>query len=273
LESVELTGCYSLQYLDLSSNVNKKLKSLNFKPIQSSLKKVFLPKNFPINQKDFPLLEYMILGKIETDVLAQRNTEKIQKILSNPDNYSLDDLEKIEKEDLYGVPNELRQKLVNLIIEKYNRKVREKYGDEGYNSNEEDLPDQEELEEEDIPPLEDDEENEEQEEIPSFTPPIEDSSYLPTPETTPEPEFDYKQLYLDLLEKIKQGKITIDKKDEITNSQLSEEQKQELYRVVDKNQAVTIKAKQPTTNYLPLFAITSMSILLLTLIFKRRKKK
>jgi len=54
----------------------------------------------------------------ETDFIALRNIQKIEQILANSDNVSLADLLKLEKKDVYGVPSELREKLVELIKQK-----------------------------------------------------------------------------------------------------------------------------------------------------------
>src|SRR4051812_31891323 len=80
----------------------------------------------------------------ETDFKATKNTERIQNILDNPDNYSSNDLLKLGKDELYGVSSELREKLVQLGIEKFNITPY-------------DLPSEE---EEELPPLEDEEEEE-----------------------------------------------------------------------------------------------------------------
>ncbi|CAG8526011.1 24633_t:CDS:2 [Racocetra persica] len=66
--------------------------------------------------------------------------------------------------------------------------------------------------------------------------PNHDEGYnLPTPKNDkPQPELDYKKLYYELLEKIKKGEITLENKEQILNSNLDESKKQELLRLLDK---------------------------------------
>jgi hypothetical protein len=58
---------------------------------------------------------------------------------------------------------------------------------------------------------------------------------------------DFEKLYYELLEKIKNGEITISNKEEIINSFLSKEKKEELYKLLA-NQSINQETKQPT-NY------------------------
>jgi hypothetical protein len=197
----------------------------------------------------------------EIDVLSIRNTERIQNILNNPNNYSLDDLLKINKSNLHGVSQELREKLFELATEKSAEELRRKFRDEGYhsqdNENEENNPSQQEKpnKEKDSPSI-----------------PSEEPSELPTPQDTHTPqespstpkENDDKQTILALQQKITELETKIrelesDKnnsqkreeiRNEILNSELSEEQKQELLKLLDE-QNKTGSEKQPSnsTNY------------------------
>src|SRR4051812_36549386 len=71
------------------------------------------------------------------DILAQRNTEKIEEILANSDNYSANDLIKVSEKNFSGVSIELRKKLAKLAIEKLTKEHKEKLPDEGYDSDKE----------------------------------------------------------------------------------------------------------------------------------------
>jgi hypothetical protein len=161
----------------------------------------------------------------ETDVLAIRNTEKIQKILANPDNYSADDLLNLRKQDLHGISDDLRQKLIQLGY----KKIKEKFTDEGYGTGEEKT-----------------------EENPSPMP------VLPVPKEK-KPKIDFEKLYYELLAKIQKGEIT--NKEIITNSSLSEEKKQELYKLLANNQNANQETPTPT-NYLPYLFVGAIGILL-----------
>jgi len=54
----------------------------------------------------------------ETDMLAINNSKRIQTILDNPKNYSLEYIFNLEKKELHGVSKELRKKLANLLAKK-----------------------------------------------------------------------------------------------------------------------------------------------------------
>ena len=90
-----------------------------------------------IDWEKFPKLK-LVLNKNEIiDVLALRNTKKVEQTLNNPDNYSLNDLLKITKEDLKEVNEELIKQLFKLVKEKVRRKFTSLEEDEGYYSDDE----------------------------------------------------------------------------------------------------------------------------------------
>jgi hypothetical protein len=199
----------------------------------------------------------------EIDFIAIKNTEKIQNILDNPDNYSSDDLLKIGKKNLCGVSTELREKLLKLGIEKINKEFRETF-----------TPYQNEEEESNLDSEEDNIDNDLPVDTPLSTPPSEDEEEIPI--TPKEKKPDFKKLYYELLEKVKKGEITLENKDAITNSSLSEEKKQELYQLlINQNNY----QEQPIANYLLHILIGVIGILLTAgfvkylLLRKRNKQK
>jgi len=87
---------------------------------------------------------------------------------------------------------------------------------------------------------------------------------------------DYEKLYFELLEKIKNGEITLKDKEIITNSLLSEEKKQELYKLLaEKNQ--TISDNNPTNSkVVPIIYLASLFIFLMLASYEvltKKKKK
>src|SRR5690349_5019361 len=88
-------------------------------------------------EKDENGKKIMVNKTEEINILGLRNTEKIQNILDNPDNYSADYLFNLDKENLYGVSSELRNKLIKLGIEKITKEYKERLTDEGYGTGEE----------------------------------------------------------------------------------------------------------------------------------------
>ncbi len=68
------------------------------------------------------------------DVFALHNTKKVEQILNIPDNYFLNDLLKITKEDLKEVDKELIKQLFKLVKEKVRRKFTFLEENEGYYS-------------------------------------------------------------------------------------------------------------------------------------------
>src|SRR5438477_12498821 len=90
----------------------------------------------------------------EIDVLGIRNTERIQEILANPSNFSLEYLISIKGRQLRGVSDDLRTKLRNLGIKKFNKRLLPT--DEGYETGDEEknLPKPEkQKKEESFPPV------------------------------------------------------------------------------------------------------------------------
>jgi hypothetical protein len=161
----------------------------------------------------------------ETDFIALRNIQKIEKMLANSDNYSLADLIKLEKKDVCGVPTELREKLVKLIFKKA----------------------QEEFTSYQLPHQEEDEDKKEPEQLPTPPPPKRRKSEPEEP--TPQ---DKDQIILALQETISQLKARMRElessgktpdsqqveeiarvQEEITNSDLEESKKQELLRKLE----------------------------------------
>jgi len=63
-----------------------------------------------------------VYSEKKSQLTEEENTKKIQHILANPDNYSLEDLLKIEQKDLEGVDEELKSKLFELVEEKTKKK-------------------------------------------------------------------------------------------------------------------------------------------------------
>ena len=118
----------------------------------------------------------------EIDVLGFHNTERIEKILANPNDYSLEDILKLGKKELKGVSEELKEKLFELAQQKNEeiRKQKEKEFVEElrkkFNIDEEGKSNQKEEKEEVAPPLEKDDSSSEEE-----TP-------LPTPQESPTPK-------------------------------------------------------------------------------------
>ncbi len=62
----------------------------------------------------------------KTDVLAQQNTSQVIKIFANPNNYSLEDILKLEKKELKGVSDKLKDKLAKLVKQKYEKIKKQK---------------------------------------------------------------------------------------------------------------------------------------------------
>lgn len=77
-----------------------------------------------IDWEKFPKLELVFNKNEIIDVLALQNTKKVVQVLNNPDNYSLEDLLKLEAKDLEGVEEELKDKLINLVKEKFKKEKR-----------------------------------------------------------------------------------------------------------------------------------------------------
>ena len=77
------------------------------------------------------------------------------------------------------------------------------------------------------------------------------------------------------MEKIKNGEITLANKEQIANSSLSEDKKEELYKILANQN--TNQEKQPITNYLSLLislsVISAVSLLFLTKFLQNKIKK
>jgi len=189
----------------------------------------------------------------EIDVLAQRNTSRVIKIIANPNNHSIDNIIEL---NLYGVPPELREKLKVLVVNKLKAaeitKAQDLLDNKENHPNflriiylqmlNQDLLDQAtkdkvislitELENKEKEPEDSGDEN----------PNSKKPSEIPTPQEPEEPTpQDKDQIILALQQKISElekelenGKGNDKKKEEIRNeiinSDLSEEQKQELLK-------------------------------------------
>lgn len=178
---------------------------------------------------------------MEADIVLWRNTYKIKKILANPNDYSLEDLLKLNEKELEGVPDELKEKLLELI----NKKQEEKFADE--------------LRKRDFHVPGDELPRKRKKQNPS---PTQEPPELPIPQDiNPPSELDYKKLYFELLaevEKLKnelnnqpnQKKLVAEMREKITNSTLTEEQKQELLKLLEDKKKVSEIQPKPT-NYWP----------------------
>ena len=292
LKKLQLKNCPKLEYLDFSIQTRYFLKKLGGRKrimkkfvdtnldIDSydNLKEIFYSKNAIVSDwKNCPKLEILGIGEEviakdengndksyykvkEINVLAIRNTEKIQNILANSNDYSSDDLFNLEKEDLYGIPNDLRQQLIQLGF----KKIKDKFTDEWYGTGEEESnpsSEEENIEDDELPV-----------DTPLSTPPSEDEDEEETPSKQKKPDFE--KLYYELLARVEKGEITLKNQELITNSNLSEDKKRELYRIITKNQEIN-QGGQPTTNYLP-WIIGSLGIILVIgvfgYLFSKKKK-
>jgi len=264
LDFVSLKGCVAMNYLNINDcpltfldfTGCVKLADLNLDGCGDSIRKLYFSEEAANPEwKTFPNLEKVGIYKHkeideeivhfvdEIDVLAIRNTKNIQNILANPNNYSWNDLDNIDKKDLYGVPTDLRDKLISLIVEKFNEKIREEFK----------LPDEEENKRKNPPKQEEDTPEDEEEPAPQTPPPPKRRK-----SESEEPEKQNKdQIINDLHEEneklkarirelenssktqdskqVEKIKKEIEKtKEEINNSGLSKEQKEELLKLLEK---------------------------------------
>jgi len=292
LDELVIEGCDELSYLDFSRQrkVNwisnsKSFTSRNKLTINNSnnLKKVFHDKDAIVpDWETISSLELLVSGEIkeveikdeetrikkkqfvylteEIDFIALRNIDKINNILNNPNDYSLEYLLKLDRKSLYGIPSELKEKLVELIKQKNEeiRKQKEKeFADElrrRFGEKYHFLGDEQEKPK--TPPLEKD------------NSPSEEPSELPTPQDTPTSqqspsapkENDDKKTILALQQKITELETKIrnlenDKdserkreeiRNEILSSGLSEDKKQELLKLLERK--LQTSEKQLSTN-------------------------
>ncbi|CAG8821246.1 32627_t:CDS:2, partial [Racocetra persica] len=227
LISINASNCVSLEYLDFSSNFclhtynyDGELKdeencSLAVEEVIldncPKLSKVFASESFDYDLTKLPNLKILRIDDKETDFVALRNTEKVEQILTNPQDYSIDQIIKLE---LYGVSSELREKLIALVKQKYEDEIRRKF--------------------ETLPPLEkDDSLNEDKDQI-----------ILALQQKNAELETKIKALETDKNNPQKIEEI----RNEILNSELSEEQKQELLKLLEDKKKVSEIQPKPT-NY------------------------
>lgn len=162
---LKIEDCPNLEYLDCSRIADVSMDCdllINNCP---KIRLLFCDEDSSINLKQFPNLELVEIGKYEEtvdddgdsydlykiigtiDFIANRNIEKIKNILANSDSFSWNDLANIDKKDLYGVPSDLREKLVSLIVKKYNEEVRRAFELSDENEDEEIPPPSEEPQE------------------------------------------------------------------------------------------------------------------------------
>ncbi|CAG8723253.1 23845_t:CDS:2, partial [Racocetra persica] len=229
-----LDTCENLVELDCAENFIKELNISGLKKIkQVSCKqndlKIINAKLLMVDNQDYPPFEQFLIQKRE---------KRIKEILDNPDNYSLEDLLKLERRDLEEVSKELKEKLIELMRKKQEKEfvdeLKKKFG-KGYcfSTDKEENPNKK-----DVPPLEKD--NSPSEEETPLNTPSDDEEEIPQ---------DDKKTILDLQEQIKQLKAKIKElevnnnentpqkieeiRQEILNSDLSEEQKRELEKMLE----------------------------------------
>nr|CAG8585219.1 15232_t:CDS:2 [Entrophospora candida] len=81
------------------------------------IEKVFIEERKVVKDKDGN--DEKVFFMEEIDALAQWNTSQVIKILANPNDYSLEDILKLDKKEFKGVSEELKEKLVELAKQKY----------------------------------------------------------------------------------------------------------------------------------------------------------
>jgi Leucine-rich repeat (LRR) protein len=264
IENLFFKNCENLKYLDFSrqrNNENALVDNSSMVILNSNkLQKIFYDKKTKVSfdWKNLPELELVGIGEdkgegknayYSSKEIIISEYHKAEQILTNPNNYSLDDILKVH---LQMIPKELAEKLVELAkkrLVQLNEKTKHWKDDEGYYSQED---------EQEKPSN-----KEQNQDRPLSTPPTEEPSKLLTPQDIPliihqyqfppkkEPEPDYKKLYYELLEKIKKGEITIENQEQITNSLLSEEQKQKLLKMLEKTNKNDKHQESESKNWTP----------------------
>lgn len=86
------------------------------------------------------------------------------------------------------------------------------------------------------------------------------------------PKIDYEKLYNDLLDKIERGEITLENKEQIANSQLSEKQKQELYKKLSQKNSVS-ENNQPTSSLPYIFGGIGLVLVIIGLVWLVNRNK
>ncbi len=146
LEKVVIKNCPNLEQLDFSRQSHWKDCIIRATVSgANNLKKVFYDKKSEVpSWSTFPQIELVQIGEYreiekngnktwvytvneETDFIALRNISKIEQILNSPNDYSLEDLLKLGRKELCGVPTELRDKLVKLAQQKSEEEFRERF--------------------------------------------------------------------------------------------------------------------------------------------------
>ncbi|CFW93423.1 Putative Internalin-related protein [endosymbiont DhMRE of Dentiscutata heterogama] len=271
LTEINVSNCENLTFLDYSLPSNISVLNLdganNLKEVYYSKEAKVFPdwRTIPSLEKVGILERKQVKGEDglewcafmeEIDVLGIRNTERIQQILANPSKFSLEYLISIEGRQLHGVSYDLRTKLRDLGIKKFNKRFL--FADEGYETGDEkkNLSKPEKQKKEESSPL-----------IPQ--------NNTPTPPSNPKPNKpDYEKLYFELLAKIKSGEITIENKEQIINSNLSEEQKQELLKLLERKIQPSFEIQPKTTNYWPwICGAIAIGGLVSFIWYRKRKRK
>jgi hypothetical protein len=272
LKKLKLTNCVSLEWLDVVLQHDLTVSDLqdcqNLKELYCSSDvfsyenisglnyfELFKAKVFKESLWNKNVSAYEIIENKKVDLLAFRNTKKIQDILTNPNNYSFEDILSLQKKDFHGVPNDLRGQLAELMAKKW----KERFVDESYHSgNEEEKPssEQKDLTFPSNPSPEDGSEISTSTKVPVSqeepSAPTEnenkDKIILALQQKIAELETKIKELENDKNNDKKREEI----RSEILNSNLSEEQKQKLLQLLENTK--TASEKQPSansTNYLP----------------------
>jgi len=272
LKSLKLTNCKSLEFLETTLQHDLVVSDFhdcqNLKELYCSSDNFDWRKNTNLEKVEIfkakvnkeglwnkDVLSLEILEDKKIDVLAQRNTSRVIKILANPNNYSSNDILNLDKKQLHGVSDELKEKLFELVKEKKEKEF------------------EDELRKRFNIPLLDDEL--EKPETPSLS---EDSSGSSTPTEVPAPEeiptssnnpptskpiSDYKKLYLALQQKITELETKIkaletgknnekeieEIRNEIISSNLSEEETKRLLKLLEEVKVTSVhKEEKPTNN-------------------------
>jgi len=322
LEKLVISNCGQLEFLDFSvqhsggERYNDTITELSIDSNScANLKELYYSndaKNVP-DWKTFPKLEILAIGEEviakdedgndeysykveETNILGVRNTKKIEKIIDSPNEYSLDELTKLEEWELKGISDQLRQELTKLVAKKLKEKLTVEEIAKAQNlivnkgnhpnfvliaylqSLNQQLLDQEtkervaklltELEAEGLPPLEEDKEDEEdeQEEIPTPKDDDKDEVILSLREQI-------TQLQQELAE-LKANRANLSETEYQTKKSALESKLEQLIQQEQEQQQTN---NNPPTNYWPYLLVLGTAIILTAVIISyllsRRKKK
>ncbi|CAG8782759.1 9163_t:CDS:2, partial [Racocetra persica] len=238
---LKVVGCENLEYLDCTRNYF--LESLDF----SGCKKlrVLLASKCRIKDIKFDKEGYESINELDisNNNLGNLNLDEVLQNFPNLEKLSYD-LLKLNEKELEGVPDELKEKLLELINKKQEEKFADELRKEGLHIPGDELP------------------RKRKKQNPS---PTQEPPELPTPQDIPttlnnEPESDYKKLYDELLtevEKLKnssgdqQAKEIAEIREKIINSSLSESDKQKLLRMLEQQTRTTSKYQPKPTSYTP----------------------